>query len=60
MTSCIGSEMDESISNYIATSNERDVQPAEIVDLEVAESQAHHDGDEHDLGSKRTLTNIHK
>ena len=52
--------MDESISNYIATSNERDVQPAEIVDLEVAESQAHHDGDEHDLGNKRTLTNIYK
>ena len=58
MTSYIGSEMDESILSYIATPNERDVQLAEIVDLEVMESQAHHDGDEHDLGSKRTLTFI--
>lgn len=60
MTSYIGSEMDESISNYIVTPNERSVQLAEIVDLEVVESQAHHDGDERHVGSKRTLTNIYK
>jgi hypothetical protein len=52
--------MGESIFSGGVTPNERDVQQAEMVVLEVMESRAHRDGDEYELGSKMTLINNYK